>query len=622
MIKLLISIIIFLSSLNALVINSVSDTYSFNDFKIFEENKNNLAIYDIIKNKKIFKESKKTNIGIKKHPIWTYSKISNKTLIPQNLIFANPRAGIDYMDVYVLENEKIVNNYHLGDMNPLYNRTIQSRKSNFDLEILPNQEYEIFIKYKSFGAIDINLNVYNQQFYANLVKNESLKSGLIIGVVFLICIIVLYIIIYFPNTATILFFFILIGSVLTQFSVAGVLYEMGLNSYLNTIISWSFGNISAAFIGLFPIYYFKLHTILPKTTIALKILCGLLILLSISFLFYPLKNDLLYLAPVANIQFFVISLVLIFIAINLYKKRVNGHKIYALGNGIFLFTVLYFIMGLLGIVPTNFMFYYALTIGTFVNILCLGYLIFSNLIKIKKEKDEAVILLNEYSKLSSVGQSMINLSHQWKEPLNHIYYAINNIQAAIEFKDPNLDKIIDKSLNQIKDTANYMTNTGKNFLNIYQDNSQEEIINLKTVIDYVLILFEKQISSQNINIIIDIHNNISLYTNKYLLSNIIMAIVENSIKISKERDVKNPYLKIKSTKSNDKIEIKIVDNAGGIKISPIESIFEKDITNSKSTGLGLYLVKSILTLKLNGNISVKNTLDGVEFNLTIELKSI
>lgn len=604
-------LLFFLSiSLNALSIEKTQEYYDFNDFKIYHDKSSFLNIKDILILKNEFKKSDKTNIGIKKYPIWTYGNISNNTDISQRLVFVNPRAGIDFMDVYIYKDKQLIKEFNLGDMNPLKNRIIESRKSNFFIPLESKKEYEIFVRYKSFGAIDTNLNVYQPKYYANLVKDDSMKFGLILGVTSLILIILVVLMMYFPSTATTLFFFILFGSVGIQLSVAGVFYEMGLNSYLNTIISWSLGNMAAAFIGLFPIYYFNLKAIIPKITIVLKVLSYLLFLLSCSFLFYPFYNEVLYLAPYANLLFFIITLVLIVVSYQLYIKKIDGYKIFAFGNGFFLLCVIYFILGLLGISPINQFFYFALIFGTFINIFCLGYLIFANLIKIKKDKEQALLMINEYSKLSSVGQSMINLSHQWKEPLNHIYYAINTIQAAQEFNEKNFEKVVNSSLKQIKETVTHMTNTGQNFLSLYEDKTYDEEINLKTSIESVLIIFRKQIDELDIELNLDIQNEIFINTNKYLLANVFMAIIENAIKIFKQRNIKNPKLIISVKKELDKIIVEICDNAGGINEYLINSIFERDMTTSNSTGLGLYLVKNILTLKLNGEVEVENRDEG------------
>jgi signal transduction histidine kinase len=307
----------------------------------------------------------------------------------------------------------------------------------------------------------------------------------------------------------------------------------------------------------------------------------------------------LYLAPIANIIFLLISVILLFVSIKLFLKKVDGHKIYLLGNSLFLVCVVYFIFGLLSIVPTNYLFYLSLSIGSFVNVVFLGLLIVSNLLKIKEEKEKAMDMINEYSKLSTLGQSMINISHQWKEPLNHIFYSINNITAAKEFKDPRLDKIIDDGLAQIKNTALQMTNTSKIFLEVYKDKDYIESVDLLNSIQTVLRIFDKSINELSIMISINMQEKYQINTNKYLLSNVFMAIIENMIKIFKSRNIKNPKININISKKNNSYIIEICDNAQGIKEYLINSIFEKDFTNSNSTGLGLFLVKDILTIKPN-----------------------
>lgn len=62
------------------------------------------------------------------------------------------------------------------------------------------------------------------------------------------------------------------------------------------------------------------------------------------------------------------------------------------------------------------------------------------------------------------------------------------------------------------------------------------------------------------------------------------------------------------------------DNAGGIKIKPIELVFNYFVTsknNNKSSGIGLAVVKLLIQERLNGEISVKNNENGSVFTITI-----
>jgi len=603
---------------NAFIIKDEKNIYDFDDFKTYYDVDNKKDINDFLENKDFFKNSNKTNIGIKKIPVWTYGKIENQTSKDLDLVFSNPRAGIDFITVFIIKDNKIFKTYDLGDMNALENRDLIHRKSNFTLELLPNDKYEFFIKYKSFGAIDINWNIQDKKSYIKKLSNESMLFGFISGFIFLILIFVVYIDITFPKMINRIYFFLILFAILAEFSISGILYELGFNSYFNTISSWSLGTLASALIGLFPICFFPLSKILPKTTILLKVLIINLLVLAVIFLFYPMNNDLLYYAPYSNLLFLIICFTLFYVSIILYKNKINGYQFYLLGNIIFVLTGVYFVMGLLGFIPADNLFSLSIGIGLFFNILCLGLMIFSLLIKIKKEKDNALVLINKYTKLSTVGQAMVNISHQWKEPINHIYYAVNNIQAAKEFNDPNLSAVIDNSLREIKQTTNYMQDTGKNFLDLYEDENKIEDIDIIAVIYFSISILKNEIDKQDINLKINIKKGTILHTDKYLISNVFLVIVENAIKIFKQKKIKKPFISFSLEKDENEIIILISDNAGGIKTSQINDIFKKDFTNSNSSGIGLFLAKSILNMKLNGDISVENNDVGACFKIVLK----
>lgn len=612
---------IFCSTLvfaDSLIIETKQDLYLMNDFSLYEDTEHSLDIESVLKNKDIFTQAKKTNLGIKRHPVWTYNKVLNSTDKRMDLIFSNPRAGIDFMNVYIIHEDKVIKNFFLGDMRSQEEREFIYRKSTFALELEPNIEYEIVIRYKSFGAIDINWEVYDKNKYISYISKESLVFGFIAGFIVLISSYILFIDRILPSIAHKLYFLILISSLLTQFSVAGILYQIGIPIYINTILSWSLGSIGAAAIGLFPIYFFNLKKIMPKTTLLLYILNFTIIAFSFLYLFYFLNNDILYLYPITNMIFFIVTFILTYVSIRLYLKKVEGYIFYLLANSVFTLSAVYYTLGLLGLVKADKLFYFSLGIGSILNILFIGMLIVERLFRIKQEKDDALVLINEYTKLSTVGQAMINISHQWKEPINHIYYSINNIIAAKEFNDPNLLTIIDDSLKDIKKTTIYMLDTGKNFLDLYENKNKIEDIDILDIIYFSISIFRKDLYKLKVDLKIDVEEGTILHTDKYLVSNIFLVIIENSIKTFKQKKIKNPFISFSlKTPEEQNIIIHICDNAGGINIFPIENIFQKDFTDSNSTGIGLFLAKSILNMKLNGDISAENSDDGACFKIVL-----
>jgi len=66
--------------------------------------------------------------------------------------------------------------------------------------------------------------------------------------------------------------------------------------------------------------------------------------------------------------------------------------------------------------------------------------------------------------------------------------------------------------------------------------------------------------------------------------------------------------------------LSIANNAGSIPDKILENIFDPYFTTkqqSKGTGLGLYMAKTIIEQNMGGKISIKNLDDGVSFIIEI-----
>lgn len=163
-----------------------------------------------------------------------------------------------------------------------------------------------------------------------------------------------------------------------------------------------------------------------------------------------------------------------------------------------------------------------------------------------------------------------------------------------------------------------MLDTGKNFLDLYENKNKIEDIDILDIIYFSTSIFRKDLYKLKVDLKIDVEEGTILHTDKYLVSNILLVIIENSIKIFKQKKIKNPFISFSlKTPEEKNIILHICDNAGGINIFPIKNIFQKDFTDSNSTGIGLFLAKSILNMKLNGDISAENTDDGACFKIIL-----
>jgi two-component system, sensor histidine kinase LadS len=590
------------------------------DEKYFIDKNNSLNIENILKNEKVFSSISKYNLGATKDAVWIELNFYNTTKTPLKKRIYNKTSGIDLIDVYVINNEQIVKTYKLGDFREHNQRDNHFRTSYFDLELQDNQHIQVFIKQKTYSPMDIKWNIKDIEDFNTFYSEQGMIYFYCFGFFSVTTIASLILFFIFKNVFYVLYAFFTISSIIYQFTISGFFYQLGIPVYLNTLFGFSVPEIAMIFLGLFPLYFFKIKKNEFKITrLIIKVLISLLAFISFIQMLYPFYYDVLLSTRLNGSFSFLLMLTLLIFSIRLLILKKDGALFYFLSNGIFFFFVSIYILVFFGFIKYESFFYYSFAIGTIGQDIFLGLALVHSTYILKKEHEKNSELLNEYSKLSLIGQTMINISHQWKSPINNIYNSINHIEIAQEFNDSNLDEIINNNLKNIKETANYLKETALNQLNFYKDENNIEEIKIKDEINDVIRLINNEFTKKSIEIRLKCADNIKIKIEKNYFLNILMILFENSFKIFEQRKIKKPFIHISVENIKDTIVVYFEDNAQGVSDFIIKRIFEKDLSDSSSTGIGLYIANTIISQKLKGEISAQNTKDGLLFKISIPL---
>lgn len=233
-----------------------------------------------------------------------------------------------------------------------------------------------------------------------------------------------------------------------------------------------------------------------------------------------------------------------------------------------------------------------------------------------KEKENMVIF---QSKLSSMGEMISMIAHQWRQPLS----TITAILTRMKLRN-NLNKIdkdyLEENLSDINKYIQYMSSTIDLFRNFNAVESKKELISLNEILMTVYEMLEKPLMLENIKIQISQTKLEQMFLPKNELIQVILNIINNAKDAFIERNIQNPIIKIDLEENKDFQTIFIEDNAGGINNEIISEIFNPYFsTKSKKngTGLGLYICKNILEKDNLGDIFVENTQHGVKFTINI-----
>ena len=149
---------------------------------------------------------------------------------------------------------------------------------------------------------------------------------------------------------------------------------------------------------------------------------------------------------------------------------------------------------------------------------------------------------------------------------------------------------------------------------------REEEINLKTIVNDVLLLFTSDADAGDISISNEIDSDITVSTDGNMLRVVLRNLIGNAIKFSDE----GGEVSINAGTSDDAIEVSITDTGIGIAEDERETLFQIDAkassgrgTREKGTGLGLILCKEFVS-KMGGRIWVDSRVSqGSTFCFTI-----
>ena len=235
--------------------------------------------------------------------------------------------------------------------------------------------------------------------------------------------------------------------------------------------------------------------------------------------------------------------------------------------------------------------------------------------------------LYKSEKMASMGEMIGNIAHQWRQPLSVISTSSSGIVLQKEHGILTDDLLIE-SCNAITNNTKYLSKTIDDFKDYIKGDKIKKQFNLKILIDSFLNLVNGSIKCNSINIVLDLQENIKINGYDNELIQCFMNIFNNSKDALNE--VENKYIFIFTSIENDKVLIKIRDNAGGIDSDIVSKVFEPYFTTkhkSQGTGLGLHMTYNLIVDGMNGTIEVINKdyeyneieYTGAEFVITLPL---
>ena len=228
-------------------------------------------------------------------------------------------------------------------------------------------------------------------------------------------------------------------------------------------------------------------------------------------------------------------------------------------------------------------------------------------------------LLLQQSRMAAMGEMLGNIAHQWRQPLNLVGLKIQEIGLSYKLGSFS-EELLDVNVAKAMEILLHLSKTIDDLRTLSTPDKKKISFKVEEVIAKTFSLIGENLKAQGIGVEIKIEDDARIegYPNEY--AQVLLNILMNSRDAFLERGIKDPRISIRSWMENERAELAISDNAGGIDEKIIGKIFDPYFTTKdlgKGTGVGLFMSKTIIEKNMGGRLTVRNTDDGVEFRISV-----
>ncbi|MBU5613661.1 PAS domain-containing sensor histidine kinase [Geomonas azotofigens] len=227
-------------------------------------------------------------------------------------------------------------------------------------------------------------------------------------------------------------------------------------------------------------------------------------------------------------------------------------------------------------------------------------------------------MLMQQNRLAAMGEMLVNISHQWRQPLNVLGLILQNLARIYERGTLSVE-VVRKSVSRGTELIEHMSKTIEDFSAYLNPDKIKLSFNVGEVIDKALSMVRETL--HGIEVAVHAPEEPVLvegFRNEY--AQVVINILVNARDALRDKPVTNARISITISRVGDKSVVTISDNAGGISPDVLDKIFEPYFTTKepgKGTGIGLFMSKAIIEKSMGGKLTVENTGDGAEFRIEV-----
>ena len=240
-------------------------------------------------------------------------------------------------------------------------------------------------------------------------------------------------------------------------------------------------------------------------------------------------------------------------------------------------------------------------------------------IRILQELRQKEQLLLQQSRMAAMGEMLMNISHQWRQPLNVLGMEVQELGLTYKYGGFS-EEMLDGNIQKAMEIIQHLSGTIGDFQDFLAPDKVKAPFRVDEVIRKTVALMKENLEDQGIQILISSQGAPQIIGYPGAYGQVVMNLLTNAKDAFLERGVTGAMITVHSWVEKERAVATISDNAGGIPEEILQRIFDAYFTTKelgKGTGVGLFLSKTIIEKNMGGRLLVRNVGAGAEFRIEV-----
>lgn len=375
----LVSSIVFLF-IGLFVADSAHAAEGVQNILLYTDSTNALTIDDVKTCSFIPSEAPVPNLGVSTHAHWVKLELGQTS---QTSVLEIQNPNIDSLWFYQFVEGGISTEDFQGEAYAFEDRTFEL--PNFVFKLQPAATSEVYIRMVSGKQLLLPIEIGEKEEVVKTQNNKNIFFGVYAGIILVMLLYNLFI--WFSvrdeNYIYYVFFILFVGLTQLVLNGYGNQYFWPTNTWLGLRAAHYAGVLSGITTVLFAQHYLHIKRYSPRLN---KVLIGYMIIYGVAFIlatagFFTVSYNLINFCAVA-------SLLLVYAAVNSYRKGFAPALYFLVAFIIFLIGVTIFVLRDVGVFPNNIVAQYALPVGSALEVVLLSFALADRINQLKREKEK------------------------------------------------------------------------------------------------------------------------------------------------------------------------------------------------------------------------------------------